>query len=932
MRRINLRDWFSRKNVQALSRRVSRRSRRQSPQSEQLEDRTLLSVTSMFNSGTGALSVTADAADNVEITAVGGEVKINGADPDTGTVFAEEVVTIDVSATGNFSNIINLVGVDPAVFGGVSGVTLAGGAGNDEITAPRLDSLVRGEDGNDTLRSGDGDDTIEGGDGNDLLLVVDGSDTYRGGIGNDTYEFVSGTPSGLGVNIIDETAGGTDVFDFQQFNGVTFDAGQSSQTFDSGSDITLVGASSIEVLNGSPGDDSLSAGAGVDTTLRGGGGDDTLTGNSGADFLDGGVEQDSLLGAGGNDTYVMRGGQQIVEEAGGSDTLDFSNFPVGVTIDLDHVGQQTLSGTNTLNIAAGVLENFVGTTQADDISALPLAGIANTRSILGGDPITSPGDSLTVDFGGAVAGITVTGLRRGRATRFGDFGDITFSELEHPQPVNQGHLNLILEPDDTNGLTLRRDGDDVIVGGNGDDYIDLGADTLDRITYLGTESVDNHLTVDLTNGAVSPTNGIHMAGGDGGNDLLTIIDGGTHELIYSPDAEVFGNGAIAASPPGGLSLTFEGLEPVEIIGLSSSVLRTELPNADDTITIADGLTFSGDPAMVISGTTDGVGFEQAVLRNVGLVILDTQIVDGDDTVTIEKTDSLHGIEQLQVLTGTSGNDVVRMMDKAITLGVGLEVADTTVEASGTIGGSVQLTRSSLAPGSGPGQLSTGDLATVGSSELQFQIDGTVPGVDYQQLMVTGTVTLSTAVPTVSLNVSGALAAPPTNPLVIVANDGTDAIGGQFSGLPEGALVSVNGIRLALSYVGGDGNDITLAAPPAPNEVYVDDDLSGTTPGTNIPDANPDAPGNQPGTFGLDVFATITEGVAAVASGGTVHIVGGTYIEDITITKSLILDGTSRNRRDVRIGGDGISIEAGGDGVTLRDLRVTTELRADSVVA
>ncbi|MBL8113858.1 MAG: hypothetical protein JNK60_13335, partial [Acidobacteria bacterium] len=45
--------------------------------------------------------------------------------------------------------------------------------------------------------------------------------------------------------------------------------------------------------------------------------------------------------------------------------------------------------------------------------------------------------------------------------------------------------------------------------------------------------------------------------------------------------------------------------------------------------------------------------------------------------------------------------------------------------------------------------------------------------------------------------------------VIVDNDGADPIAGTFAGLPEGWTFTANARNYRISYVGGDGNDITL---------------------------------------------------------------------------------------------------------------------------
>ena len=84
-----------------------------------------------------------------------------------------------------------------------SGLTVAGGDGNDSITAASIDSLfttsleLRGDNGADNinvsalslptkLRGGNDDDVLTGGSGADLITGEGGNDTHVGGAGNDT--------------------------------------------------------------------------------------------------------------------------------------------------------------------------------------------------------------------------------------------------------------------------------------------------------------------------------------------------------------------------------------------------------------------------------------------------------------------------------------------------------------------------------------------------------------------------------------------------------------------------------------------------------------------------------------------------------------------------------------------------------------------------
>ena len=53
--------------------------------------------------------------------------------------------------------------------------------------------------------------------------------------------------------------------------------------------------------------------------------------------------------------------------------------------------------------------------------------------------------------------------------------------------------------------------------------------------------------------------------------------------------------------------------------------------------------------------------------------------------------------------------------------------------------------------------------------------------------------------------------PATNVPFTILDDGNsmNAISGIFTGLPEGSTITVNGHNYQISYVGGDGNDVTL---------------------------------------------------------------------------------------------------------------------------
>jgi parallel beta-helix repeat protein len=99
-------------------------------------------------------------------------------------------------------------------------------------------------------------------------------------------------------------------------------------------------------------------------------------------------------------------------------------------------------------------------------------------------------------------------------------------------------------------------------------------------------------------------------------------------------------------------------------------------------------------------------------------------------------------------------------------------------------------------------------------------------------------------------------------------------------------------NIGFQILGNDDASIIVSAGPSPSQVYVDDDYTNSTPG-----------------WGYDHFATIQEGIDAVAAGGIVIVFSGTYNENIVINKALTLRGDSYPIIDGGAVGDCISVGA-----------------------
>ncbi len=92
--------------------------------------------------------------------------------------------------------------------------------------------------------------------------------------------------------------------------------------------------------------------------------------------------------------------------------------------------------------------------------------------------------------------------------------------------------------------------------------------------------------------------------------------------------------------------------------------------------------------------------------------------------------------------------------------------------------------------------------------LTAEINGTTPGTQHDQVNVTGAVNLGGT--TVLSTTGSTIASLPGQQIVLINNDGTDAVTGTFSGIAEGGTTTVNGLTFVVSYIGGlNGNDVTL---------------------------------------------------------------------------------------------------------------------------
>ncbi|CAN5708945.1 hypothetical protein BH23PAT2_BH23PAT2_02820 [soil metagenome] len=230
------------------------------------------------------------------------------------------------------------------------------------------------------------------------------------------------------------------------------------------------------------------------------------------------------------------------------------------------------------------------------------------------------------------------------------------------------------------------------------------------------------------------------------------------------------------------TMTFTG--DVLLGGSNIKVLLTK-KNATFTGTIA---TYSGGPYHIILDP-ESVG----TLETPAVTINYEDDEPGTDII-VSKT-------QTAVVTGTYGN--VDVLEGGI------------LKGTGTVGNVEIFSGGTIAPGLSPGCLSTGDLTFNEGGIYDFELGGTTACTQYDQIKVTGSVTLGNG----TLNTLLINDFKPTSgqSFTIIANDGSDAVNGTFKDLAEGATLEVDGVVYKISYVGGDGNDVVLTVTGVDSE-------------------------------------------------------------------------------------------------------------------
>lgn len=412
-------------------------------------------------------------------------------------------------------------------------------------------------------------------------------------------------------------------------------------------------------------------------------------------------------------------------------------------------------------------------TAGTSFNTITISGTASS-----GTGYTVSGNSIAL-----VAGITysVSGSQHNTSTLS---LPISFTSAQTISSQNDNSLTLSGVLSGSGNLTL-----------SGGSYIILSGTN----TFTGTATVTSKLS--LTNAA-----GLGNASG-----ATTVNSGG--QLTYAPTSKTY-----TVSEP----FTFN-------VGTSSGfgVLRAEADCtgsycSDSDITFSGAITLGADVEVDTTGKltfTGALTGAHTLTLNSGSAGYGTLVINSSANGSSTPNGSYGaGVASSTTYSGdnpsqniTLGNSQTGIVDG--NYGNVNVLSGGILKGTGTIQGLSVASGGTVAPGHSPGCL-TSSGATINGT-YQAEIGGTTACTGYDQLKVTGSVDVTGA--TLSLSLYNGFKPSVGQKYTIIDNDtAADPVTGTFSGLAEGATVTVSGYVFKVSYVGGDGNDVVLTVQTVPN--------------------------------------------------------------------------------------------------------------------
>lgn len=328
------------------------------------------------------------------------------------------------------------------------------------------------------------------------------------------------------------------------------------------------------------------------------------------------------------------------------------------------------------------------------------------------------------------------------------------------------------------------------VTGNGGTAIDLSnGDDVFLLRATGIANGDVLLGEDADRAETEAGGRVDGALDLGGGDDIATIAGGT--VVTGDFLGGTGSDTVSIAEDHAIAgaISLGAGEDVFLLGMLSSSVAADGGADNDTALFT---TVEGDDLIVD-------------LNDFAFTSIETFAQEGPGTLTADADGGIFSRYEVRGGTFTANGDLP-MLDVFVEEG-GVFMG------SGTVG-ALTLTGGTLAPGNSIGSLTTGDLTLDANSIFEVEVDD-MGGNDV--VIVNGTVTLGDATLRILDMAGGDFTGADPFDFLIIDNDGTDAVMGEFGAITNELAF----LTPTVDYADGDGNDVGLAltpnnvAPPPP---------------------------------------------------------------------------------------------------------------------
>ena len=511
--------------------------------------------------------------------------------------------------------------------------------------------------------------------------------------------------------------------------------------------------------------DTIGSLAGGGTVTNSGGANAILTtGGDNTSTLFSGVIQDGTkkvaLTKGGTGTMTLSGANSYTSAT----TINGGTLQVGADINLGTAPASATAGQ--LTFGGGALATTASFTLSSN------RGIAFTST---GTIDNSSGTTLT--YGGIAAG--AGGLTKTDSGTLAWTGANTFTGAT---TINGGTLQVDGDASFGGVPASATAGSITFSGGTLSATATFTLNSKRGIAFTSTGTIDTASATVLTYGGIAAGSGGLIKTSAG---TLTLSGANTYGGATTISAGTLKLG-VANSVPSGSAVTATG--------------TFDLAGFADTIgSLSGGGTVTDSSATAATLTAGGdntsTNFSGAIQNGSGSIALTKS---GTGTLTLGGTNTYSGTTTVSagtlLVNGAQGSSNVSL--NGGTLGGSGTIGTLTSTASG----------GTINPGTTTAIITSGNInLSTGSPTFKVDLNGTTAGTNYDQLTTSGTINLSGA------TLAGTVGFTPANgsSFTIINNTGGGAITGTFSGLAEGATVTLGGWAFKVSYLGGAGHSVIL---------------------------------------------------------------------------------------------------------------------------